>query len=449
MADEATSQEQNDQTPADALPESQVTIDDLEHSRKKITIEVDRRRIDAKAEEIFGELKNTAPVPGFRVGHAPRRLLEKRFGKEVSEDVRNAVVGEALGKIVDREDLDVLGEPELDLDSIELPAEGNLVFSFEVEIKPQFELPDYDGIAVEEPSAEVTDEHLHKATKAMLSHRGTLAPIDGPAEMEDEIVADLTITGEGIDEKRENMEMVVAPGAPAGIPLEDLGEKLTGAKVGDTVEFESKVPDAHEKEEWRDKDVKVTLEIKEVKRLEVPEITDELAGEYGMDSADAMREAIQSSLANRLEAERQDAMRQQVCEYLLNNTEMDLPEGATRRQTAQILRRRYVDLLYRGVPREMIEQNLELLEARAGEQAAGELKLSFILEKIAEAEGVSVDEGEVNMRIAQMAMQQGRRPERLRSEMSADGSLEAVSSQIREQKTIDKLLEKANVTPKA
>ena len=103
-------------------------------------------------------------------------------------------------------------------------------------------------------------------------------------------------------------------------------------------------------------------------------------------------------------------------------------------------------MLYQGVPREQLEQNLELLKAQAGEQARTDLKLTFILGQIAEEEEITVDEGEVNARVAAMARQQNRRPERLRSELSADGSLEQLEMQLLEERTLERVLEYAKVT---
>ncbi|NLF30751.1 MAG: trigger factor [Planctomycetes bacterium] len=452
MSDETTNTpdvEESASAEQDTLPANKVAIEDAGPSTKKITIEIDRARIDAKFDSIFGDLRRNAQVPGFRVGHAPRRLLEKRFGKEAAEDVRNGLVAEALGKVAEDSDLRILGEPDLKLDDIELPDEGNLVFSVEVEVSPEFDLPDYKGIKVDEPSIEVTEERAAETTRNILSARGTLAPTDEPAAAGDQVVADVAMAGEGIEEKRENVEYQVAPAAFSGVPLEDLGEKLTGAKAGSTVQVKATVPQGHANEDWRGKEVAVTFDVKEVKRLEVPELTDELAKEFGMESAEAFGGFIKERLGAQLETERRQSMRQQVVTHLLEKTKIDLPEGLAARQAARVLQRRYIDLLYRGVPREQIDQNLELLQARASEEAADELRLSFILDRIAEAEKITVEEGEVNARIAEMAMRQGRRPERLRSEMSGEGSLGELENRIREQKTLDRLLELAEIAPQA
>ncbi len=458
-ADEtATDETAGDETPTDetagddaeavddGLPANVVTIEEAGPCKKNITIEVSRERINAKFDEIFGELHTSAQVPGFRIGHAPRRLLEKRFGKAAAEDVRNALVSESLGAAAKEHKLGILGDPDIKLDEIEIPESGALTFSVEMEVAPEFDLPDYKGIAITEPPSEATQERQDQALREILARRGTMVPTDDPAIIGDLVIGELKLTGDGIDEKRENVEFRVGPGAIEGIPVPDLGEKLTDAAVGKDVSFEATVPDTHENEDWRGKNATVTLSIKEVKRLEIPELTDELATQYGLESAEQFKEHLKEDLTARLAQARQQSLREQVRRFLLDNAKVDLPAGVTERHTANVVRRRYVDLLYRGVARDQIDQNMELLEAQAGEEAKNELQLSFVLAKVVEAEGITVEEGEVNARIATMARQYNRRPERLRHEMEGQGTLDQVKIQLGEEKAIDKLLEMAEMT---
>jgi len=427
------------------LPESSVTVEDAGTLKKKVTISVPRERIDAKFEEMFGELGRTAQVPGFRIGRAPRRLIEKRFGKEVTQDVRNALVGEAMGSALEGRDFKVLSEPEIALEEIELPEEGELSFSFEVEVAPEFDLPDYKGLEIKRPPAEVTDEDVEEALTSYRKGYGRLKPTKRAARAGDVVVADVKIVGEQIEHAASNVELRVAPGQIQGIPLEDLSKALEGAKAGESRRMKTDVPSGHPQEDWRGKQVEISLELKEVKRLQLPALDEKLAEQAGFASVDELRQAARTNLQARAQAQQQRQMRDQVCEYLLDKTELDVPEGVAGRYASQLLARRYVGLMLQGVPREQIDQNLERLELEAAAQAGRELRLSFILGKLADAEGIEVDDGEVNARIAQMARQYKRRPERLRQEMTNEGTLDHVSSAIREEKAIGKVLESAKI----
>ncbi|MHC4982317.1 MAG: hypothetical protein ACYTF6_04010 [Planctomycetota bacterium] len=116
-----------------------------------------------------------------------------------------------------------------------------------------------------------------------------------------------------------------------------------------------------------------------------------------------------------------------------------------RRHSARLLQRRYVDLLYQGVPREQIDERITELQAAAAEQATHDLKISLILGRIAEDEEIEVTEDEVNARVAQIASYQNRRPERLRQELDRDGTLEQLRISLREEKVLDKLLQEAKI----
>lgn len=450
---QSQTQEQPEAPPAESkVPDPQVAVEDSGTLKKKVTVTVARERINAKFNEMFGELTQTAQVPGFRIGHAPRRLIEKRFGREIAEDVRNALVGESLGRAMEIAELKVLGEPELKLEEIKLPDDGDLNYSFEVEVAPAFDLPEYRGIEITRPIVEVNDQRVREALNAFSRRYGVMKPTDTAIQPNDELTADVKIAGEGVAYHHANVELRAAPAQVEGVILEELARSLAKHKVGEKVTLTAKVPAAHPNADWQNKDVTVALEIKEVKRLDVPPVDDNLARQGGYESLEALREMVRSNLQRRVASEQQIAMRDQVGQYLLEHATFDLPAGLAERHTDRILSRRYVDLMYRGVPREEIEQNLEPMRLSAAEQAVGELKLAFMLGKIADQEKVEVDEGEVNTRIAEMARQYNRRPERLRQEMDHEGRLDDLKAHLREEKAVDKILESAKVvdaTPEA
>jgi len=429
----------------DGLPKNSVAVEDVGTLRKKVTVEVPRERIDAKFNELFGELLQTAMVPGFRRGRAPRRLIEKRFGKEVAEDVRNSLVGEAVGAALEEVDFRPIGEPELDLEEIKLPEDGPLVFDFHIEAAPEFELPDYKGIKVRRPVVEVTDEMVERLASDSREQFGTLRPVEGPIEAGDVIVAEVAIAGEGIDQQLGSRELRVAPAEIEGIPLEDLPASLTGKRVGKKCTVKTTVPSAHPREEWRGKEVTVTFAIQEVKRLELPELDDDYARSVGFADLEDMRRALRETLQSQLAERQARAMADQVRNFLLENTELEIPEGLGKRMAARLLQRRVVLLMLNGVPRDEIERNLDQIEKEAVEDANRELKLAFIMAKLAEVEGIEVTEDEVNAHIAEMARRQRRRPERLRQDLEADGTLGELRVAIRERKAIERVLESAEI----
>jgi len=439
-------QNQEQQEVKDNLPETQVDVEDAGVLRKKITVTVARERIDAKLGEMFGDLSKTALVPGFRIGHAPRRLIEKRFGQDVSEDVRNALIGEAIGHAVEKSKINTLGDPEIDLSKIKLPDAGAMSFSFEVEVSPEFDLPELKGIAVEKPRIEITDQRIVEQMDRLREMRATYQPTDEAAADGDAITADVKISGEGVAEvSRSGVNLRVAPAQVEGIPLVELGKALAGKKASQTASLTAKVSQAHPNEAWRDKELTVAVTINQVRRRILPELNDEFARGMGLDSLELLRAKVHAGMQASIDTEIRGAMRAQVEKYLLDNVKLDLPEGMLSRHTRNLLVRRYLTLMERGVPRERIDEHLTELQTDVSEQAQRDVRLRFILAEVINKLKIEATDGEVNAYITAIARQYERRPERMRQELEAEGSLQGVAVAICEDKALDALLADAKI----
>jgi trigger factor len=428
------------------LPDFVFALEDAGVLKKKITVTVPRGRIDAKLNDMFGELSSTALVPGFRTGHAPRRLIEKRFGKEIGTDVRNALVGEALNDLVEKQKLHTVSEPDFKLDDIKLPDAGDMTFELVVEVAPDFELPPLEGIEVKRAAMEVTEARIDEALENLRGSQAKYEPTEEAAIEGDVVLVGTKITGEGIEPvEKHGLAMRVAPGQVEGLPLLDLGKVLAGKKANDVATLTVKAPEAHPTEAWRNKDLTVELTVSQVRRTVLPEINEDWAKGMGFEGLPQAREFLKTRLKSRVEYEVQRDMRAQICKHLLDTIKFDLPEGVVERHSAQLLRRKAMDLLYQGVPQEKIAEYVTQMQATIGDEAKNDLRLSFILGKLAEEQKIEVLDGEINSRVAAMAQQQNRRPERLRQDMESDGSLGTVVDNLREEKALDVLLAKAKI----
>jgi trigger factor len=444
MMSEETKDENKQEQPE--LPENQYAVEEAGALKRKIVVTVPRKRIDAKFEEMFGELSTSAQIPGFRVGRAPKRLVEKRFGKEVSGDVKNAMIGESLGGALEKTGLKTIGEPDIDVEKIELPESGDMTYSFEVEIVPDFELPKLEGIKVKARKVEMTEKLVDDYIEQLRQERAKFETTEEAAAEGDIVIAGAKITGEGIEPAdRPGLYLRVAPGQVDGLPLVDLGKELAGKRAGETATLKVKAPDAHPNEQWREKELTVEITLSEVRHRVLAEINEEFATSAGFESLEDLKKFIRERLAQRLEHQRRQQMRDEVVKYLVDSVKFDLPETAVKRNTANVLRRRYMDLLYQGAPKEKIDENIATLQAQATEQARMNMTVSFILGKIADEKEIEVGDAEVNSRIALMASQNNRRPERLRQELEQDGSIDELLMSMREEKALDLLLEKADI----
>ena len=450
MEEEKNIEEQTTEEETSLHADNVVTIEDAGPCKKKVSIEVPEKAIKESLDEQYTDLRKEAQIPGFRKGRAPMRLIEKRFGEDINQQVKLKLLADASEAAVKDNEIDMLGDPDIDYENIELPETGPLKFEFEVEVRPEFELPELKGIKVDKVKVEFTEEQAEEQLDEMRKRAGIWAPKeDGAVEDGDQILADAVLAIEDVEEKekRDNIEIMVRDnGYVAAIPVEDLSKTLAGAKNGETKTTSVEVPKTYFKEEYRGKKVDIEITVKEIKQLVPAEMNEEFFTRFGVEDADELKERITEVHQNQAEQQARTAMGDQVYKYLLENTNFDLPESIVADQATRILQRQYSNMLLQGMAKEQVEEQMKQLQASSEDQAKEQMKLFFVMDKIADNLDIQVSDEELNGHIAQVAMQRGRRPEKMREEMLRDGSLAQFSLQVREQKCIESLLEDAEIT---
>ncbi len=451
MAKEKNAPKENETETENETPEIKnvVKIKDSGPCKRTVSVEIPEEKVKAALDEQYSDLRKDAVVPGFRRGRAPLRLLEKRYGKDVGQQVKLKLLVDASEAALKDNDIDVLVDPDIDYESVELPESGPLKFDFDVKVRPDFKLPKLEGIEVKKTVTDVTDAQVDEEIQAMQKRVGIWTPKDGPVEADDQIVADAILKVEGVeeDEKHANIEIFAREkGFVAGVAVEGLDKLLAGAKSGDTKKTTVDVPKTYFNEQYRGKKVDVEITVKDVKQLEPAPIDEAFLGRMGLEDEDSLREMLGDSMRQQAENKVRTEMAQQIHKYLLDNIKLELPEDVVADQSRQILQRQYTNMLMQGLEREQIDSQMAQLQASSEEQAIEQLKLFFIMDKIADKLDIKTTEEEINGHIAQVAAQRGRRPEKMREELARDGSLAQFSIQIREQKCVEKMLENANIT---
>jgi trigger factor len=427
-----------------------VTIEEVGPCKKRVSVEIPEEAIKDASDKQYESLRKEAMVPGFRKGRAPRRLLEKRFGKETAEQVKLKLLSDAGDTAVKDSELNVLREPDIDFEKIELPETGPLKFDFEVEVRPDFDLPQLEGIVVEKTKLKVTDEQIDKEIEQFRKWSGLWTPREaGEVELEDQVIVDVVLKTEGVEEEKrlDNIEIYARPNGFVGaIPVEKLDELLIGAKAGDTRQTSVDVPKTYFREDYRGKKVDVQISIEDVKWLKPAELNEDFFSKLGVEDENELREKVRDTLQIRLEKQVRTEMTEQIYRYLLDNTDFDLPVDIVAEHSTTLLQRQHSNLLMQGLPRERIEEQMEQLRAGSEQQAKEQFKTFFIMDKIAKKLEIDVSDEEINGRIAQLAIQQGQRPEKMREEMVRNDSLTQFKLQVREDKCIARLLESAEIT---
>lgn len=426
----------------------QIKIEDAGPATKKVTVDIPADRVTSVLGDQFKDLRKNAAIPGFRPGHAPQKLIEKRFADDVRDQVRRTLISESYQQAVAKNNLQVLGEPDVDNpEGLKLEDGKGLSYSFSVEVQPEINLPDMAGLTVKKPKIDITEENVNQAMQNLREQQGTLVPVeDRGVEEKDYLTADIMIKLDGNEVSHQHdAQLVSRPARIGGIDLPEFDKQVAGLKSGEKRDITAKVPDTAGDEKLRGKDVVIEVALKDIKKLELAEIDEQFLTDLGFENEGELREALKEQMVERITADVQQAMRDQVHKHLLENVSVELPTKLSDRQADRVVSRRATDLLMRGLPREQIEANLDKLRNGAREEAIRELKLFFILQKIANDQGVDVDESELNGRVAMLAAQRGDRPEKLKQVMSKDGSLANLYVTMREQKAIDKIIETAKI----
>jgi trigger factor len=425
-----------------------VKIEDLGPGEKKVSVEIPREQIDKKLAKEFKDLRQKATIPGFRAGHAPQKLIEKRFSQDVKEQVRSQLISESYQQALEKNSLQVIGEPKFENpESIKLPDEGALSYTFEVEVQPDFQLPELTGLKIRKPKITIDETNVDQAMANLRTQQGTLTPVeDRGIESGDYINADVHVKiGGDVVKHQHGAQLVARPGRIGGLQVDDLDTQLAGLKPGEERTITIKAPEDHAEEAWRGKDAKIEIALKDIKKMELAEVNAAFLADLGFANEQELRDALREQMELKVQEDVQRLMRDQVNKYLLENVNIEVPAKLSDRQADRVVSRRSVDLMMRGMQTSEVEANLERLRGPAREEASRELKLFFILQKVAAQQNVDVSEAELNGRIAMIAAQNEQRPEKLKQEMAGDGSLSNLYVQMREQRAIDKILETAQI----
>ncbi|MBL4590642.1 MAG: trigger factor [Phycisphaerales bacterium] len=428
-----------------------IKIDDIGPCRKRISIDIPASKVDETLAASYDVVAHEAAIPGFRKGHAPRRLIEKRFGEYVRGEARQRLVSSAYKEAVESNDLKVLSQPSDEIfEDLEIEDGKPVHIEIEVEVMPEFDLPDLKGLKVLKPDAKLPDDLVDKEIEKIGINEGSLDERDKPERGD-------YLTGNAVMKDAQGTEHYNIEGAVVRIPekgdeegmilgviVADFAKQIGLPKEGETKTIKVKGPEQHEMEDIRGKDLTVTFEVVKVYRI-VPAPMADIVAKFGFTGEEQLREMVGAQLGQRAEVQQQAVMRQQIAKTLADACDFELPAGLTANQAARNLERQRMELMYRGMPPTEVEQKMAELRNASTEQATSSLKQLFILGKVAEQLEVSVEEPEINAQIVRFAMEQGKRPEQLRDELVKNGQIQTLIQQVREHKAIDAVLVDADI----
>lgn len=418
-----------------------------------INVEVPADKVTSERKSIVNGYTGQAKIPGFRPGKAPAKVVEKRFEKEIGEELTSRLINEGCESAIKQEKLKVINvkTPQ----DVQLTDEGSFKFSADLILAPDFEVPEYKGIEIESISDEVTDEDIEKALDDLRARFAEFNDVDREAKEGDFAVIDFTATTDG-------KPVEEAIGKPAGflegreghwVKIEEdaflpgFALELVGLKADDKKEITITLNDEFPISELRGADVTFDVTVKEVKEQELPELNDEFAAklvpEKGMDE---LSDIIKMQLAQEKEKAAADAKVNQVVEHLNQAVDFNLPAELIEQEAQMNANQMAQRGFQQGMTEEQVqEQQEEILEA-AETQARTNLKTNFILQEIANKEGITVEDQDVLQRIQQMAQQANKPVKKYIKELQKANAIQNVRNSVLIGKTIDFLVDSAKVT---
>ncbi len=418
----------------------EIQIEESSSVLRKINIGIPESRIKGKYDTVLKTLVKDAALPGFRKGRVPRRLLEKRFKADISNDVRSQVVSEALSEAMENNNIQPLSEPKFEPAQPEVPESGPMKFSVEFEVLPEFALPDLSTFELKKPALAVTEERINLAKEHL---RGNLAEMQDVPEIgdpEDHIDADVQLLDQSgaVIEAFPHRHVHFTPEHNiAGIEITGFDGHLRGAKVDVAVRIDVTLPDTYKREDLRGQKATVELKITKIQRRVKPELTEELAKANGFDGLTDLNESLQRAIEERLKSEGARLLREQAAEKLRDVIQIEVPSSLVTRATGQLAQSVMQQAAQAGQQPELTAEMVERMRAASEPRA----KLDAIIMRLADKFGLEVQNEEINAEVAAIADMNGMRPELLLSRMNKAGQLESVRADLLQRKVLDRIVE--------
>jgi trigger factor len=425
-----------------------VQITDTGPCKKHLKISISAQDVEREFDEALVSFRKDALVPGFRPGRAPRILVQKRFKKEVAGQVKSNLLMACMEQLDAEYKLNPISQPDLDLEAIELPEEGPLKFELDVEVHPEFDLPDFKGLSIKRPVRQVTPADVDRQLKSFLESYAQLVPKSkGEAELGDYVTADIVFHKGGVLLNRWNeVQFRLQPELrfrDGKVP--NLGSILAGARPGDVRDADAQIGSSSPDPAIRNQTIQITFHVHDLKHLRLPELSSEFLDSIGFENENDLREELKRLVARRFAFRQRQSLRKQVFDILLDRVKFDLPPELVKRQELSTMRRIVEEMRHAGMSDSDIRAREAEIRANAHEQTLRSLKEFFLLSRIAEAEGIKVEDEDVELEINRIAEQEDESPRRIRARIEKEGLAESLVTQILERKSLDHILECAQI----
>lgn len=410
-------------------------IEEITPTKKRLKVNIPADIIQAEIDSSYNRLRTSVRIPGFRPGKAPMSLLKKRFGKDVEADVIGKVVPKYYASAIEEAGLEPIGYPAID-DEIRLIPSQPLTFTVTVEVKPKIGELKYEGIELEERMVSVSDDDVEDTIKLVREDRALYTVTDDAIGEGDMAVIDCEATIDGkIREEFSYKDYPFIVGSEALV--QEFTDTLKGRKKGEVVEVKVSFDGSHPNKELAGKELVYNVQVKEVKKKNLPSLDDNFAKEFGVENMDELRKMFRDELEKRRRDQIRLEYKRDILNYLIRNHDIDLPESLVEAELNALI----LEAKHRGDKGAKTDEELRqeyLMTAREN------VKGVLLIEAIGKKENIDVTDDEIKNAINEMAIRNRMKPEEImRIYMMQEGSIETLRRRLFADKVLDLLLERA------
>jgi trigger factor len=423
---------------------------------REIEVEVAADEVSKSFKTVVKRYQKLARIPGFRAGKVPESLIRSKFAKEVRQEVLESLVSERFRKAISDQKLQPVSEPQL-LD-MQLFDGQPLKFKAAFEIAPVIDIAGYDGVKVSKPDAALTNEEFDAELDRVLDSHATVEPVEEDRPLVDGDWAEIQFRGEVKDLAQTVTEDGVEnASASAPITGEDVlieiggkntlaafNDALRGSKPGQELKFEVEYPADFGEKRLAGQTVNYDVTVKSIKHKNYPERDAEFAKQLGnYESWDDFETKLREHASDRKKSALENGAKDKMLGELIQRFQFPVPESFVQQQIEARLDRGLRALAQQGMKVEDMRK-LDFVQLRSSQRdlAVNEVKVSMILDRIAEVEGVAVSDEDVDRELLMLSIQSREPLETLRERLTNDGGLDRIREQMRREKTSSVLYEK-------
>jgi trigger factor len=412
----------------------------VEGCKHALEITVPVAEVEQETERAVAAITVKVRLPGFRPGKAPPSLVKTRFASDIRQEVLDKLLPRAFNETVKKEHLQVVGQPSVS--EVHFHAGEPLKFKAEFEVAPEFELGEYQGIPASYAEPEAPETDVDKRIEELRDRKAEYVNED-PRPLVDGDYAVISLESiSGVAEKVQQDELMLKIGDEA--TLTAFTENLRGTSPGDEREFDVTYPADYERETLAGRTVHFKASVKAVRRKELPELNDEFAKDLGdYQNLDEVKDAIRKAILAEREHRAQDDTKHQIIEKLVDAHEFPVPEVYVDRQIEQGLETQLRQLASQGIDPRQLKLDWPKIREAQKDRATRDVRASLILDKIADRESIGATQEEVDREVQRYARQQREAVAMVRAKLQKDGTLNRIAGQIRTEKTLSLLFDKA------